>query len=541
MMNADLILKSNAVFRGTAEAASPAAVIVKGDRIIDVTEPDGAERYMGDGTRVIEYEDKLIMPGFVDAHDHIWIGAVNDSRHVVSLQETTSEAEAIEIIKKYAAENPDEKRIRGEGWFPANWNDADLPTKISLDEAVPDRPAYMMCADGHTCWCNTKALEEAGYHIGMELEGGSLGTFENGELNGLIHEPAAMRNAWDMIFDFPDDQIEEIIEDLMKGLAAQGVTSVSEMNADGYEDMFYRRYRLFEKMADEGRLSCRVHVYTALEDDTDFVKEKAWKEEFSGDIFRISGFKMFLDGVTSTYTGLLLEPYSDRPDTCGEDVPLKTKEELEKAVTAANAEGFPVRIHCIAGGSVRMALDAFEASLKANGDHGLRNSIEHIETMHPDDLKRFGELGVIASMQVEHLILDSNEKIVRMGEERCRYEWPVRSLLDAGAPLALGTDFPVVKYNQLRGVGAAVTRRDDDGAISGVDNHENITLAEALSANTLGSARAYGRENELGTIEAGKLADIAVIDRNLFGIPADEIKDATVILTVMNGKIVHEI
>lgn len=537
-MKADIIIKSNAVFTGLEDKPVPAAVVIHGNKIVDVVAPEKSSEYTGEDTIVYDYEDKLVMSGFVDGHDHMWIGAVNESRHVVCLQETTSEAEAIEIIKKFAADNPDEKRIVGEGWFPVNWGDAPLPTRKTLDEAVPDRPAYMSCADGHTCWMNTKALEEAGYTAGMELPGGSLGYYENGELDGLAFEPAAMARAWEKMFDFPDDQIEEIIGDLMAGLAEQGVTMVGDMNADGYTELYHKRYTLLKKMAEEGKLTSRVNVYTALDENTDFVTEKKWMNEFSGDIFRISGFKMFLDGVTSTYSGLLLEPYSDKPETCGEDVPLKTQEELEKAVIAANREGYPVRIHCLAEGAVRMALDAFEASVKVNGKHGLSNTIEHIETMHPDDFKRFAELGVIASMQTEHMLLDSEEKITRLGEERCKYEWPLRSLLDAGATLALGTDFPVVKYNQIRDIWASVNRTYDDGTPAGADNGQHITLTEALRANTLGSAKAYGRDNELGTLESGKLADVIVLDRNIFDIPSQEIKDATVLLTVMDGNVV---
>ena len=187
-----------------------------------------------------------------------------------------------------------------------------------------------------------------------------------------------------------------------------------------------------------------------------------------------------------------------------------------------------------------MALDAFEESIKVNGRHGLVNTIEHIETIHPDDIPRFKELGVVASMQGEHLPLEMNEKIIRLGEERCRYEWAFRSLVDAGARLALGTDYPVVRYNQFPGIYATIARKNYDGSMAGVDNGESLTLPEALKANTIGSAYVYGREKELGTLEVGKLADVIVTDRNLFEIPVDEIKDTKILLTVMDGNVVYE-
>lgn len=539
MNSADMIITSNAVFTSCGDEPFEGGVAIKGNRIVAVGSREEISKYRTADTAVYDYGDQLIMPGLIDGHDHLWWGAVADSEHVVDLTSSTSEEEAIEMIKKYAVEHPEEKRIRGFGWFPANWNDAPLPTKKTLDEAVPDRPAYMNCADAHTLWVNSLALEESGYTPDMELAAGSVGVDENGEMNGLVYEPDAMAYGWKNFYDFPEEQIRTIMKNFMKGLAAQGVTSLSEMSADEYTDYFHDRYLVFKDMAESGEFTSRVHAFTAFMRKTDFTEAVKWKEEFNSSTFRVTGVKGFLDGVTSTYTGLLLEPYTDRPDTTGEGVPLDTQESLNASVIAANAAGLPVRIHCIAEGSVRMALDAFEESLKVNGKHGLVNSIEHIETMHPDDIPRFRELGVVASMQGEHLPLEMNEKVARLGEERCRYEWPFRSLADAGAVLAFGTDFPVVYYNQFKGIYAAVARKNYDGTIAGVDNGEKLTLPEALRANTIGSAIVYGRDDEIGTLEAGKLADVIVLDRNLFTADVEEIKDAEVALTVMDGNVVY--
>lgn len=540
MNYADVIIKSDAVFTGQEDEPFKGGVAVKGNKILAVERDDGIDAFRGEKTEVYQYGDRLIMAGLVDGHDHLWWGAVADSDHAVDLTESTSEEEAVEMIKKYAREHPEEPRIRGFGWFPANWNDAPLPTKKSLDEAVPDRPVYMNCADAHTAWLNTKALEESGYTPDMELVAGSVGVDENGELDGLIYEPDAMAYAWNNYYDFPDDQMKVIMKDFMKGLASRGITSLSEMSADEYSPMIHHRYSIFKEMAEAGEFTSRVHVYTAFMRRTDFTDAVKWKEEFNYPTFRVSGVKGFLDGVTSTYTGLLLEPYADRPDTAGDGVPLDSQESLNASVIAANRAGLPVRIHCIAEGSVRMALDAYEASLKANGSHGLVNTIEHIETIHPDDIPRFKELGVAASMQGEHLPLEMNEKIIRLGTERCRYEWAFRSLKDAGAVLALGTDFPVVNYNQFPGIYAAVARKNYDGSMAGVDNGEYLTVAEALKANTMGSAFVYGRDHELGSLEPGKMADIIVLDRNPFRCPVDDIKDTEILLTIMDGKVTYE-
>lgn len=540
MEYADIILKGDKIFDSCADEPFKGGVAIKGNRIICVCRGEGIDKFQADDTRLYECDSKMIMPGLVDAHDHLWWGAVADSPYVVDLTESGSEEEAVEMIKKYADEHPEAPRIRGFGWFPANWNDAPLPTKATLDKAVLDRPAYMNCADAHTSWLNSKALEESGYTADMKLEAGSVGVDENGEMNGLIYEPDALENAWNNFYDFPDEQIRMIMNRFMKGLARMGVTSVSEMSADDYSDRIHERYDIFRDMDRKGEITSRVHVFTRFMRKTDFTEAAKWHREFNSPKFRVSGLKGFLDGVTSTYTGLLLEPYADRPDTTGIGVPLDSQESLDTSVIAGNRAGLPVRIHCIAEGSVRMALNAFEASLKANGEHGLINTIEHIETIHPDDIPRFRELGVVASMQGEHLPLEMNEKITRLGEERCKYEWPFRSLLDAGAILAFGTDFPVVYYNQFPGIYASIARRNHDGSIAGTDNGEKLRLSEALKANTIGSAYAYGRSDELGTLEEGKLADIVVLDRDLFSVQEEKIKDAKVTLTIMDGKVVYE-
>lgn len=538
MKKADIILKSNAVFTGTDSAPISGAVAIKGQKIMAVLSEDEIENYISPETQVMSYEDQLIMPGFIDAHDHLWWGAVADSPYMVDVTSSSSEEECVEMIRAFAEEHPEYKRIRGFGWFPANWNDT-LPSKRSLDQAVPDRPVYMMCADAHTCWMNSLALEESNYSPDMKLNSGSVGTFENGEMDGLIYEPEALANAWANLYDFSEDNIEKIAENFMQGLASYGITSLSEMSADDYTDQFHKRYKVFQRMDEKGKMTSRVHTYMKLLGYNDFSHAKKWKEEFNSDKFQVTGLKGFLDGVTSTYTGLLLEPYADRPDTCGVGAPLVTANALKDSVIAGNAAGLPVRIHCIADGSVRMALDAFEESRRVNGDHGCVNTIEHIETIHPDDIKRFKELGVIASVQPEHIPLDVNEKVIRVGEERCRWEWPLKSMLQEEAEIAFGSDFPVVHYNPFPGIYAAITRLNHDGSEAGVGSDEYLTLAQALHAYTLGAAKAYGRDHELGSLEAGKLADIVVVDRNLFDIDVNELKDSKILLTMMDGNVTY--
>lgn len=544
MKHADIVLKSNAVFTGLTSHPFSGGIAIAGNRIIAVAEGSKIDDYIGQNTKVYQYSDQMIMPGFIDSHVHFFPGAIASSNYVVTeIALSGSEEECVQMVKDYAGNHPEMERILGMGWYPANWNDSALPTRKSLDKAIPEKPVYLICADGHTAWLNTKALEECGITADLAVSFGEICKDENGEPNGILKEAEACAPAIGMLMNFPVDVMMDIQLNFLKKIAKNGVTSVSDMTAFEITEETIELYLSLKGLETNELLTTRLHLYPSLGTVPDYEKVKELQQEICSDKLRISGLKQFVDGVTSTYTGFLLEPYSDCPGVCGS--PNYPKEVYEKCVIEANRKGLGVRLHCIADGSVRLALDAFEASNAANdnqGNHiGIVNTIEHCENIHPDDIPRFAELGVIASVQPYHLILDSNEKISRIGLERCRFEWPFRSLLDSDARLAFGTDFPVVDFNPFPNIYAAVTRCDDNGRPTGANPNEKVYLAEALKAYTYGGACAYGREKELGTLEAGKLADVTVIDKNLFAIPETEIPNCSVVLTVMDGNIVFEI
>lgn len=537
-MKVDLILKSKNIFTCLGDELISGAVVIKDNKILKVGSIK-EEDYSCD--HILDYGEKLIMPSFIDAHVHYFMGAISSSEHMcVEISESKSEADCVEIIKKFAEEHPEEKRILGIGWFPANWDNAPLPSKKTLDEAIPDRPVYLIAADVHTFWMNSMALEESGITKEMKPKSGSIGKFDDGELNGLLFEPDAFGPAMAKVMDFSTEDMKKMHKEFLAYINAKGVTSISEMSADDYDETTFRNYAVVKEMEDSGELTCRLHLYTQLDGYTDFSKAKELQEKYCSEKLRLAGVKGFIDGVTSTHTGLLLEPYADMPNTCGIDVPNVSEADNKEYIAAANAAGLSVRLHCIADGSVRMALDLYEHSRKVNGDHGQINTIEHIENIHPDDIPRFAQLDVVPSMQPYHLTLDFNEKIGRLGEERCRWEWPHKTILEKGGKLALGSDYPVVDFNPFPSIYAAVTRCDDEGQPTGMNPEECISLSQALIAYTAGSANAYGRLSDLGTLEEGKLADIIVVNKNLFEIDKKEILDCKVDLTIMDGKIVYQ-
>lgn len=538
-MNASYVIRSNAIFDGVKETPYPGAVVVGGNRILKVIEGGDGAAFTGSNTVVLEYGDRMIMAGFIDAHDHFFDGTVTASDHMCSIISSKSEAEAVEMMQEYRRTHPDEVRIRAMGWLPAAWDNAPLPTKESLDEAFPDIPVYAIAADFHTFWCNTQALEEAGYSQDDTFEGGTLGRFEDGTLNGLLHEPAAFLKAKYKVFEFDLEGRRENLRNFIRQISAAGVTAVSDMSASDFVGGEDSPLKATLEMVKNDELNVRIHLYSSMNAYEDFKATKAFAEKINNGFVQLSGVKTFCDGTTSTHTAWMLEPYADRPDTYGDGCPAIPVDAMKRKAAAANAAGLSVRIHCIGDAAVRAGLDCFEESNKENGRHGLKNTIEHIEMINAADIPRFAGLDVIASMQPQHLPLDEFEKTTRFGD-RDKMQWVLRSLLDAGAKMAFGTDYPVVDFNPYPSLHAAVTRNFADGSPSSPNPEQRITLYEALIAYTLGSADVYGRAHELGSLEEGKLADIIAVDRNLFAVPGQDICDAKTIMTMIDGRIVYK-
>jgi predicted amidohydrolase YtcJ len=355
----------------------------------------------------------------------------------------------------------------------------------------------------------------------------------------MLIELEAMNVAWSKLLRFPKDVAREMLIGFLAEIAENGITSICDMSPNVLNDDTLALYDDLLEADEAGILTVRLHLYSDLITiDADAKKEKDAARRYASPMLRYMGLKSFVDGVTSTYTGFLLEPYADKPGFSGSaNYP---KETYERCARIANEAGFPVRFHCIGDAAVRWGLDIFEATNAAIGnpknERGIRNTLEHAETLHADDLPRFAELGIIVSPQPYHLTLDANEKLTRVGPERSRLEWPLRTLIDNGAPMAFSTDYPVVGLNPFRNIYAAISRCDDEGKPTGINPEETVTLSEALKIYTLGSARVYGREAELGTLEEGKLADVIVLDRNLFEIPPFEINACRVYKTICDGK-----
>lgn len=298
---------------------------------------------------------------------------------------------------------------------------------------------------------------------------------------------------------------------------------------------------VYHKVEENDELTMRINFSIAISSNLDYAKHL--RETYHSEKLMFSGLKMLVDGVPSAYTGLMVEPYSDKPDTCG--IPFVPLDELREQIMNADKEKFRIRLHACGDGAVRYALNSYEEAQKLNGIRDSRHTIEHIEVIQPNDIGRIAKLGVVASMQPEHLAMtdkfSDNPYGSRVGKEREKYLWAIKTIMNTGAHMQFGSDFPVVDNNPMLEIYRGVTRVHNDGEPKGGWNpKEKLTVGEVIKGYTLGSAYGAFRENDLGTIEEGKLADITVLDQNLFTIDPEKIRDTKVRLTVMDGKVVYE-
>jgi len=538
MQKADLILTSEAVFTGLTDEPAPGFVAIKGNRILAVSENlESFSDLMDEHTEVQHFGNELIMPAFYDSHTHVILAGMYKT--FVNLGQAKSEEESAKMVGEAAEAMPDVPWVIGFNWYHVFWDDKVLPTKHSLDRYVKDRPVFLVNAEAHGAWVNSKALEICGIDRNTkDPDFGHIEKLENEEPSGFLFE-AALGLVAVKALQFSMDLEKTFARKYMESAIKFGITSVNDMQP--YFGVNMGSYETYKALEEEGELVMRIHSAPDLLGDLE--ETVIWREKYCSEKRKIALLKQFLDGVPTTYTALTIEEYSDKPGDTGTQ--LSDLDAIARQVLEAHRLGFSVRLHACGDRAVRIALDCFEAAIKKYGKNEARHGIEHIESIHPDDIPRFKELGIVPSVQPEHLALTQNfadnPYLPRYGEERSKYLWPLKSLLDSAGMLAIGTDCPVVDNDPFLEIYRAVTRVHNDGQpVGGWNPEQKLTMSEVLKAYTYGSAYGTHREKELGTLEAGKLADIVVLDRNLFEIEASVIRSTTVKLTIMDGKIIYK-
>lgn len=540
MENADYILKGSAIFDAVSDDPFPGFVAVKGRTIAKIGRGKAnIEDWIGENTEVIDCENKLIMPGLIDAHMHFFDGIFQNSKYMCrDLFGCKSAQECAEVIGKFAGEHPDYKTITGMGWFIPMWEDQTPPDKKMLDQIEPNRPVYLMCADGHSFWLNSKAMEECQIDPNKELLFGSIETDEYGNANGVLHEMDACAPCAVAAQALPENQKRELILDYIRQLSRHGITGTTDITVLPEPASITEEMRIIAQLEKEGALNVRLNLYPSLGATTDFSVMKEFRQCFNSDKLRVAGLKAFVDGVHGNHTALLLTPYADQPDHIGTS--FYPYEHYKRRVTEANKLGFGVKLHCTGEGATRMALDVYEAAQKRNGPWEVRNSIEHVETIQLTDVVRMAKLDVSATIQPIHLMHIGNGLKEELGEERARYQYAIKTLLENGVNVAFSTDYPVAPFEPLPNIYFAVTRCDLQGNPVEERTVEKITLAQALKAYTYGSAYCLNAEKKLGSLEEGKLADITVFGENLFKLEPAALLEAQVYMTMSDGVIVYK-
>ncbi|HEX5950011.1 MAG TPA: amidohydrolase [Actinomycetota bacterium] len=544
--SADLVLVNGAVYTVDAARRWARAVAVKDGRIAAVGTDDDVREFVGSRTEVVDLRGRMVLPGFQDAHVHPPASGVEMLQ--CDLHDLWGIDAYRERIAEYARTHPDLEWILGGGWsmdvFPGG-----TPTKDLLDDIVPDRPVFLPNRDGHGAWVNSEALKRAGITRDTpDPRDGRIERDDLGEPSGTLHEGA--QSLVDGLAPEPSPrEWEQGLLAAQSYLHSLGITAWQDAIVGGG----YPTLEAYLAVAARAELTARVvgalwwDRHRGLEQIPELIDARG-----RGRLgrFAATSVKIMVDGVCENFTAAVVEPYLDadgRP-TENRGISFVEPELMKEAVTRLDAEGFQVHFHALAERAVREALDAVEAALAANGRGDGRHHLAHIQVVHPDDIPRFRQLGAAANAQplwAAHEAQMDDLTIPFLGEPRWRWQYPFGSLVRAGATLALGSDWSVSSANPLEEIHVAVNRVMPDDYPYKVENREvflpeeRIDLGTAIAGFTIGSAYVNHLDGETGSIEIGKYADLAVVDRNLFAHPAGEIAQACVELTLVEGQRVH--
>ena len=537
-MKADLIIIGNRIIDSVEENPFHGFIAISGNRILKVGRGENYHPWLGEDTQILTYHDQTIMAGFHDSHTHLLMAGMY--RTYVNLSEARSEEEAAKMVWE-SVKNDLHKGgwVIGFSWYHVFWDHRELPTKKSLDYYFPEKPVCLINAEAHGAWVNSAGLSIAGITKDMpDPFGGKIERDSQGEPTGFLYE-SAVGLATKYAFVLNEEEEKQLIQSFQEGAKKFGITSINDVQPYFQGNM--GNLEVYHQMDKGNSLTVRVHAAPDLLGDLDQVE--VWREKYGSEKVRVNHVKQFLDGVSTTHTALVLEDYEDEPGNRG--ISLFDLEAIRKAVPEAHRRGFSVKLHSCGDASARLGLDFYEEAVELYGRNRCRHAIEHIEMLAPEDLPRFKELGVLPSVQPEHIALtqrfDENPYPIVLGQERADKTWPLKSLYDTAGVLAIGSDCPVVSNNPFLEIYRGVTRLHNDGMPEGGWNPtEKLSLYEVLRSYTYGSAYGVGREDEMGTLEKGKFADIVVLDRDLFRVPHEEILDTKVVLTVFDGKIIHK-
>ena len=539
-INIEISAKAGAdeLTRKMQEAMKPTALAVRNGRIIAVGTDDEIRRYKGKRTQAVDLRGAFVMPGFNDAHVHLASGGFEKLN--VNLTGTRSLQEMKDRIAERAKTAPAGEWITGRGWDHTKWTEQKLPSRQDLDAVTGDHPAIFTRVDGHISVANSAALKAAGITRGTPApEGGTIDQDENGEPTGILRETADDVVRAKIPPPTPS-QRRRAIELALAEAAQWGVTSAQD-NSE------WADFLVYEDLQREGKLTLRITEWLPFRTPLATLQQHRAHHNGKDAMLRTGLLKGVMDGTLGSRTAAMLKPYSDDAGNTG--LPQYAQDELNRLAAERLLSGFQFGFHAIGDAAAEMAFNAFEYAMQEyrrtqGGGRGetsrdFRHRIEHAQVLAPGHYQRMKALGVIASMQPNHLLTDMNWAEARIGPERARLSYPWRSMLRNGIPLAFGTDYPVEPITPFRGLYAAITRKNEAGTAEYIPE-ERLTIEEAIAAYTAGSAYAEFAEQEKGALSAGMLADFVVLDRDITNVASEEILKTRVLRTVVGGRTVYE-
>lgn len=479
---------------------------------------------------VVQLNGRFLMPGFNDAHVHL--GEAGRDKLNVPLNGASSLAELQKLVETAVGRHRLGEWILGSGWDQTRWTDQKLPTRLDLDKVAPNNPVYLRHVSGHIAVVNSLALKHAEIFADTpNPPGGEIDRFEDGEPTGVLKERAT-EIVTQRIPDPSDADRRKGIELVLDELAHNGVTSVQDFSQ--WDD-----FRVYNTLKQEKKLTVRITEWLPFDLSIDSLQNMRAEGGTTDPWLRTGALKAFLDGALGTRTAALLAPYADDPSTSG--ILREAPEKLKAMAIERDRLGFQLAFHAIGDKANRLALDVFESLTRVNPPRDRRGRVEHAQVVAPEDMKRFGELHVIASMQPSHETNDMRWAEQRLGPERSKGAYAWNSLQKAGATLAFGTDYDVEPINPLRGLYACVSREAlNGGPPGGWIPQEKLPLQDCLSAYTTGSAYAEYMEGKKGELKSGEFADFVVLSQDLTKISSKEFLKTEVLLTVVGGRTVYQ-
>jgi len=541
---ADVIFTHGNIYTGTVDPATSfgagkraEALALRGDRILAVGTMDEITKWKGPEAKIIDLENRFVMPGFNDAHMHL-ASAGLEKMNVDLVGAKTLDEFRDRLRVKCEAAGPGEWVI-GEGWDETIWPVPTLPSRWDLDEVTGSHPVYLERVDGHIGVANTHALQLASVTVATrDPEGGKIDRDENGTPTGILREKAQELMQAAIPKPTPEKR-RTAIQLALSDLASHGVTSAQDYSQ--WDD-----FHVYEELERQGKLTARISEWLTFDEPIDQLNKERDSHPASDNMLHTGMLKGFMDGSLGSKTAALLEPYSDDPKNSG--LPQYEPDKLNAMTKERVLAGYQIGFHAIGDKGVQMALDAFagaesaakEAKVKAaDGGSDYRLRIEHAQVTTPRQIARFKELKVIASMQPSHVLTDMKWAESRLGPKRAEYSYAWAEFLHRGVTLAFGTDYPVEPVTPFRGLYAAVTRASEDGKRSYYPA-QKLTIEQAITAYTTGAAFAEFAEKDKGKLEPGMLADFIVLDRDITAVPMPKILETKVLRTVVGGKTIYE-